>query len=490
MATSTEGREAAPTETRPPAHRYRPTRRGLLIRRLLIGLAAIILVLAIAAFALVFYTRARLAKSAVSCTSCVTPVGNSPFNILVLGSDSREGLSAADLKYFDPTGVDRTSGQRSDSMVILHVEPGSAKAVALALPRDLLVKDSSGHSVKINSFYQNGPEAVVKEVSAYTGLLISHYIEVNFASFRTITDALGGVQVKFSRPVVDPNSGLNQKAGCNNLTGNQALAFVRARDFDSDFGRIQRQQLFVRLMMGKILTPGTLLNPVKVVNLINLGLGNLKHDSGLGLGTIEGLALKFHNLSPNDIDFRVLPSAPKTIGGADYVVANDKQAQALLVALKDNSPLPPYGKQGGVSAVDASTVSAIVLNGSGTAGMAAKAAGTLSSSGYKVLSTGNADTQDYRTTTVYYTPGNQAGAQFLASAVFPGASLVALTDPVKAAAGSTIGSADAVVVLGRDYAQPSSAAGTAPASPAGSAAPLPAGAPVAVPSGVSWFSAC
>lgn len=484
-----------------------------MVRRVLLSLGVIALVLVVAASALLFYTRQKLNHSAISCTSCVTPAGTDPFNVLILGSDSREGLSAADLKYFDPTGQDRNSGQRSDSIVVMHVDPDAGKAVALALPRDLMVTDTKGNRVKINSFYNNGPQAVVQEVASYTGLPISHYIEVNFSSFRTITDALGGVQVKFSRAVVDPNSGLNQKAGCDTLTGNQALAFVRARDFDSDFGRIQRQQLFVRLMMSKILSAGTLMNPVKVVSLINLGLGNLKHDSGLGLGTLEGLAVKFHNLSPTDIDFRVVPSAPKTVGGVNYVVANESQAQALFTAIRANSALPPYGKQGGVSAVDSSTVSAVVLNGSRYPGVAYKAAQMLTGLGYKVLATGNADTKGYAATVVYYTPGNQANAQYLVTAAFPGASLEALPDAVKTAAGAQVDNSDAVVVLGRDYSLPratpkptvSGAAGPAttpsptssaasspgPAATASASAPaLSAGAPVSVPTGVSWFSPC
>ncbi|GAC1362154.1 MAG: LCP family protein [Actinomycetota bacterium] len=451
----------------------------------------LLIVLTFIAAALLSFTRYKLGKNTVSCpaTTCVVPVDGDPFNVLVLGSDSREGLSAEDLKYFDPTGQDRNSGQRSDSIALIHVDPKAGKAVAVALPRDLMVMDAKGHPVKINGFYNQGANAMVQEVESFTGLPISHYIEVNFASFRTITDALGGVNVRFSRDVVDPNSGLNQKKGCNTLTGNQALAFVRVRYIDNDYGRIQRQQFFIRLMMGKVLSAGTLLNPVKVVSLIDLGLGNLKHDSGLGLSTLVGLGRKFHNISPDDIDFRVVPSTPKVIGGISFDVANEAQTAALFTAIKDNAPLPPYGKQGGVGALDPSSVSVTILNGTPILGLTVKAKSAVSSQGFKVLGTGNADNTNYATTLVYYTPGNQASAQLLAQTAFPGAVLSPLPATIHVAQG------DAVVVLGKNYSQPGvgptpSPTPSASPSPAASPPPLPAGAPITIPSGVSWFSPC
>jgi len=271
-------------------------------------------------------------------------------NVLVLGSDSRAVLDPQDLQHYDPTAADRNSGQRADSIVLLHIDPTAARAVALALPRDLKVPSPGGGFQKINGFYNQGVSAMVKAVHDFTGLPVNHYVEVNFNSFRTITNALGGVNVRFTRKVIDPDSGLNQPAGCNLLTGDQALAFVRVRHIDSDYGRIARQQLFIKLMMDKVLSAGTLLNPQKVVNLINLGAGNLGHDTGLGLSTMSSLALRVRHFSSNDLDFRVVPSLPQPDG---YVVANTAQSTALFTALRTGRQLPAYGKQG-VSAVDAS----------------------------------------------------------------------------------------------------------------------------------------
>ena len=143
---------------------------------------------------------------------------------------------------------------------------------------------------------------MVQAVNSFTGLPIDHYVEVNFSGFRNIVDTLGGVRVRFSQPVNDPDSGLNVPAGCVTLGGDQALAFVRVRHVDSDYGRIARQQFFVQLVMKQVLTAGTLLNPLKVIDLVNAGAGNVTTDSGLGAGNIEKLAVQLRNFTARAVD--------------------------------------------------------------------------------------------------------------------------------------------------------------------------------------------
>jgi LCP family protein required for cell wall assembly len=443
------------------------------------SLALIALVMIVAAVALYLHTRALVDRNGAACPSCAA-LGSGPMNVLVLGSDSRAVLDPQDLQHYDPLGNDRNSGQRADSIVLLHIDPTAAKAVALALPRDLKVPAPNGGFQKINGYYNQGVSAMVKAVHDLTGLPVNHYVEVNFNSFRTITNALGGVNVKFTRSVNDPDSGLNQPAGCNTLTGDQALAFVRVRHIDSDYGRIARQQLFVKLMMDKILSAGTLLNPQRVVSLINLGASHVGHDSGLGLSTMSSLGLRFRHFHTSDIDFRVVPSLPQPDG---YVVANTAQSTALFGALRNGGQLPEYGKQG-VSALDASSVQATILNGTKVAGVAAQAAASLRAKGYTVPATGNADRTDYAATVVYSTASNPEKAQFLAGQLFPGAKVEALP---AALSGLVKAPSDVVVVLGKDYPPGASAA----PKTSGSTNPLlPAGPAVALPAAQPWFSAC
>jgi LCP family protein required for cell wall assembly len=481
-----------PRSKRPSSHRYRVTRRGRLIRRFIAGVAIFLAVVVVSGVAFFFYAKHKIDAKAVNCTSCVAVKAAAagapatPFNVLVLGSDTRAVLNAQDQHALDPTGVDQNSGQRADTIAILHVEPATGKAVLINVPRDLMVPAPGGGNEKINAYYNSGVSGMVSAVESLTGLDINHYVEVNFDSFRTITDALGGVNIYFNQAVYDANSGLRQPKGCDLITGAQALAFVRDRDTDSDFGRIARQQLFVKQMMNKVLTPGTLLNPVKVANLVNLGLGSVTHDSGLTLGTMLRLAEKFHSLSSSSIDFRVLPSyADNTpIGGQLYVLENKAQATALFAALKNNTTLPAYGIQGGVSGIDAAGVPTDVLNGTGAAGLAAKSAATLTAAGFPVEGTGNGPATS--STVVYYTPGNQTLAQYLQQQQYPSAQLEALPSTVTPPAGGSFSSVDAVVVLGQNAVAVSGGTASPSAShtpsPSPSANLLPAGPATAVAS--------
>jgi LCP family protein required for cell wall assembly len=411
---------------------------------------------------LIGYARFRLGRHhKVACATCRSSDGaTAPMNVLVLGSDRRPG--------------DSSEGQRADTIALLHVDFKASKAILVNVPRDLRVKAPDGQFVKINSFYNQGPTAMVQAVNSFTGLPIDHYVEVNFTGFRNIVDTLGGVRIRFSRSVDDPDSGLNVPAGCVTLGGNQALAFVRVRHVDSDYGRIARQQFFAQLVMKQVLSAGTLLNPLKVIHLVNVGAGNVTTDNGLGAGTMQKLALQLRDFTAKTVDFRVVPSQPQDIQGMAFVIPYAGQSAALFDAIKNGATLPDYGKQ--TSAISPSSVSATVLNGTTTPGITAQAQTELQAAGYVVAATGPggsaADATSYPATVVYYTAGNVDKASLVAQ-VYGEAQVQPL--PPQIHAGS-----DVVVVLGQDYAQgkvtavPSAA--PPPLLPAGPATPLPASA--------------
>jgi LCP family protein required for cell wall assembly len=413
------------------------------------------LVVVLGAGGLVGYARFRLGRHhVVACAACRSSDGaTAPMNVLVLGSDRRPG--------------DNSDGQRADTIALLHIDFKSSKAILVNLPRDLRVKAPDGQFVKINSFYNQGPTAMVQAVNSFSGLPIDHYVEVNFTGFRHIVDTLGGVRMRFSRAVNDPDSGLNVPGGCVTLGGDQALAFVRVRHVDSDYGRIARQQFFVQLVMKQVLSAGTLLNPLKVVNLVNAGAGNVTTDIGLGTGTIEKLALQLRNFTAKTVDFRVVPSQPQYLAGASYAIPFAGQSAALFDAIKSGAALPDYGKQG--SAITPSSVTATILNGTTTPGITAQAQTELQAAGYVVAGTGVADATNYAATIVYYTPGSVDKASLVAQA-YGEAQVQPLPPQIHA-------SSDVVVVLGQDYAQgkvtavPTSA--PTPLLPAGPATPLP-----------------
>ena len=425
------------------------------LRRALKYAGILMLVVVLSVGGLVGYARFRLGRHhVVACAACRSTDGaTGPMNVLVLGSDRLPDDSA--------------ESQRADTIALLHVDFKSSKAILVNLPRDLRVKAPDGQFVKINSFYNQGSTAMVQAVNSFTGLPIDHYVEVNFTGFRNIVDTLGGVRMRFSQAVNDPDSGLNVPAGCVTLGGDQALAFVRVRHVDSDYGRIARQQFFVQLVMKQVLSAGTLLNPLKVVNLVNVGAGNVTTDVGLGAGTIEKLALQLRNFTPKTVDFRVVPSQPQYLGGVAYSIPFAGQSAALFDAIKSGTTLPDYGKQG--SAITPSSVTATILNGTTTPSITSQAQTELQAAGYVVAGTGTADATNYAATVVYYTPGNLDKASLVAQ-VYGEAQVQPLPPQIHAGG-------DVVVVLGQDYAQgkvtavPTSA--PSPLLPAGPATPLP-----------------
>ena len=449
---------------RPSGHR-RALRLGLAYAGICVA------VLGIIAGGLLAYARFKFWHTTVACAACRASTGG-PVNVLVLGSDQRPGATG--------------SGQRADTIAILHIDFKTSKAVLVSVPRDLRVKAPNGEFVKINSFYNQGATAMVQAMTAFTGLPIDHYVEVNFTGFRNMVDTLGGVRIRFSRAVNDPDSGLDVPAGCVSLNGDQALAFVRVREVDpsADYGRIARQQFFVQLVMNKLISAGTLLNPVKVVHLVDIGAGNVKTDRGLGTATMRKLALQLRNFSPNDLDFRVVPSRAQYVGDVSYAVSYAGQSVALFDAIKKGTPLPGYGKQG--TALTPENVQTTVLNGTATPGLTAQAEADLKAAGYPVVGTGSAGSTRYAATVVYYNPGNLDKASLLAQ-VYGGATVATLPPQIQAGG-------DAVVVLGQDYAQGKvtavpSAAPTPPAglTPVGLA---PAGTAEAIPASSLQVSAC
>lgn len=384
-----------------------------------------------------------------------------PMNVLVLGSDSREGLSKEDQARLDPTGEDAKSGRRADTIVLVHIDEQKKQAVLVHFPRDLKVTYPGGGTGKINAAYQRGPAAMVRTVEKVSSLPIHHYIEVNFVGFRNIVQALGGVRVYFEHPIHDKDSGLNVPKGCVELNGDRALAFVRVRKIDSDFGRIARQQLFARLIMNKVVSAGTLLNPLKVVRLVTIGTSNVRTDDALGPGDMKDIALRLRSFDPGQVDMRVVPST----AGPSYVYENDEQADALFAALKNGTALPDVGKAASPN-VDTTTkaaapapstssspvtpedVSLSVLNGTGKAGLARAEADRLMPRGFQVVEVGDADSRSYAQTVVFYRKGKEAEARLVADLY--GAQTKPVPPTIRA-------QGDAVLVMGHNSSTPSTA---------------------------------
>lgn len=266
-----------------------------------------------------------------------------PFNLVLAGSDSRNFTDkAARQKYGDPSVV---GGQRSDTLMVVHVDPGARKAQVLSIHRDLYVPISGVHgSAKINSALDNGPAVLLKTLRDDLGIAASHYVQVDFVGFQKVVDTVGPVPFYFPTPVRDANTGLNvEQAGCTPLQGTAALALVRSRhlqyfqdgrwrdDLTDDRGRIVRQQDFLRRVVELAVTHG-LANPSTLNQLIGSVAPNLTVDQGLGTAEMGRLGRRFASSGTDAVSWSVLPVVDAQIDGQDVERLDEPSADAVLSA--------------------------------------------------------------------------------------------------------------------------------------------------------------
>ena len=227
-------------------------------------------------------------------------------NYLIVGSDTRSGISKNDPDYavFNGDGS-APSGQRSDTIMVLRIDPSKGTAKLLSFPRDLWIPIyGTGSSQRINTAYSNGPQRLIDTIEVDFGIPINHYVEVNFESFRDVVNAIGGVPMYFATRMRDYNSGLNiERTGCVTLNGDEALSFARSRHLEyydtqlgewksdptADLGRITRQQIFIRTVIGRAEGKASGLNILATNNLVHSVVKNLKVDSSFTFTDMLGL---------------------------------------------------------------------------------------------------------------------------------------------------------------------------------------------------------
>jgi LCP family protein required for cell wall assembly len=368
-------------------------------------------------------------------------------NVLLVGSDSRANLQD------DPEFNDKSApvtGQRSDTMMILHADTKTKKAMILSIPRDLYVPivGTSG-SNRINTAFDSGPQRLVDTIQQDLGIKINHYVQVDFVGFQSIVNSVGGVDIYVPAPARDKLSGLSIKtAGCAHLDGFQALAWARSRHYEEfeggrwqsdptgDLGRIQRQQDFIRRMLKKALATR---NPLKVNELIGIGIKNVKIDEHMSSGDILRLAGKFRSLNPDAVDMATLPTTPFStrIGGLNASVLRIKQPEAQTFIDRVNGIVPPPPAE-----VKPEGVRVRVLNGTGQNGLAAQVSVALQGPGFSIADRGDASGK-FSQSVIRYGSGALDKAQLLQRYLKNGARLV--SDP-------SLRTVDVAFVIGSDYA--------------------------------------
>ena len=269
-------------------------------------------------------------------------------NILALGSQTRDGQGPG---FGHDPGTDL-----SDTAMLIHLNASHTRAVVLSIPRDLLVsrprcRERVGGNAIVpgqrdamfdSAMNLGGPACAVATVQDMSGIRIDHFIRVDFNGFRTMTDVLGGVQVCVPSPGIhDWRSHLNISAGLHVISGDEALAFVRDRHGignGGDLGRIQMQQMFVSSLIKKVMSAGTLTDPVTLYRLADAATRSLTTDPGLGsVQALLGLAESLRSLKLSHITFVTLPSKPDP-ANADRLISDGTQTSAVWQLLREDLP--------------------------------------------------------------------------------------------------------------------------------------------------------
>ncbi|OEV09640.1 transcriptional regulator [Streptomyces nanshensis] len=281
------------------------------------------------------------------------PASGKGTNYLIVGSDSREGLSAEDRKKLK-TGV--FGGRRTDSMILMH--KGAHGTTMMSLPRDSWVtvpgykrpstgKTSKPAKNKLNAAFSiGGPELLIATIEHNTGLHIDHYAEIGFAGFVNIVDAVGGVPMCIERDIKDEDSGADLRKGCQTLDGAQALAFVRQRhqEKEGDLGRTQNQQKFLSALAHKATSPRTMLNPSDMYPALSAGLDTLIVDDSMSMKALTTMFRSVQGVSKGGGKQVNVPTAGGIATSKGSALRwNTVQAKKLFDQLKNDRPvtLPP-----------------------------------------------------------------------------------------------------------------------------------------------------
>ncbi len=303
--------------------------------------ALVVVVSVLVLVALVWGGAAVRASQSMERVEVDTFAGGRPTHILVVGSDSREGLTEEERRELVTGSV---AGDRTDTIFVMTFSGG--RTGLLAFPRDLWVTRCDGTQGRINTAMQmGGPDCLVETIQNVLGIGVDHFMRVDFLGFRDIVDAVGGVDMCLDKPISDPHSGVNLPAGCQQLDGREALGYVRVRKIDSDFERIKRQQQFLRALAGEMLSPSTVLNVPRLYDTAGKVGGALTVDQRFGVIDLGKLGLAMRGLAGGRSVTETVPTESASIGGAAVLLPVEGAAEELFAGFRDGSVLRRAGQE-------------------------------------------------------------------------------------------------------------------------------------------------
>ncbi|WP_254812423.1 LCP family protein [Streptomyces cavourensis] len=320
-------------------------------RRIKLGALTLVVVFLVVSVSTYFWADSKLKREVDLAKVIERPSEGKGTNYLIVGSDSREGMSAEEKKRLRTGSAE---GKRTDSMMILH--RGSGGPTLISLPRDSQVEipsfkgsqsgkvfQGTGRQVKLNAAYaEDGPELLVRTVEFNTGLRIDHYVEIGFGGFAQIVDAIGGVEMDIPKAFKDKKSGADFQAGKQTLNGEQSLAFVRTRYAfaGSDLDRTKNQQKFLAALASQTATPSTILNPFRLYPTMGAGLDTLIVDKDMSLWSLSQMFFAMKGVTGGDGTSMNMPISGSNGGNLVWDKAKVKQ---LVEQLKNDEKVTVKG---------------------------------------------------------------------------------------------------------------------------------------------------
>ncbi|MEO8816172.1 MAG: LCP family protein [Mycobacterium sp.] len=417
-------------------------------------------------------------------------------NFLIVGADTRAGANS----QIGAGDADDAGGARSDTIMLVNIPANRKRVVVVSLPRDLAITpiqceawspDTGAYGplyyeetgtygddmvyteTKLNSTYAfGGPKCLVKEIQKLSGLAINRFMAVDFVGFGKMVDALGGVEVCTASPLYDYELGtVLDQTGRQTIDGATALNYVRARnmsnEYNGDYGRIKRQQLFLSSLLRSLISKDTFLSPTKLNNVVNMFIGDSYVDH-VTTKDLVNLGQSLQKVAAGHITFVTVPTGETDENGDEPPRVNDMEA--LFDAIINDDPLPGENDQNATSTptTAANTTSAAstaqstraaqphseqvhavtttpndvtvrVSNATGESGVATTASDGLERAGFNVVTPDDYPSST-KATTVMFSPGNEQAAATVASAL--------ANPPIERVAG--MGSV-VRVVLGSDF---------------------------------------
>ncbi len=361
----------------------------------------LVLVLAGSSFGYLWYRLGEI--KSVKCAACAVAAPGAPYNVLIVGSDSRAGNTGTAAQQFG--SASQVGGQRSDTIKILHVNPAAGAAQLLSIPRDTYVALSgmpSGTGLatdnKINTAFNSGPNPLIQTIENTFGIPISHFVIMDFSGVIDLVRSVGGITLNFPYPVRDNDNGNNNsglditQSGCQTLNGNMALALARSRyyeyevrpgvweyDGSGDLGRIQRQDLIIEAVIDKVKSSSY--NPLKVNSFLGSIVHDITKDDAMSTSMLLSLAQRFHAFSASSLKTLTMPTLGASSDAAgDVEVVQQPAASQMISQFLGTSPgpivTPPLDAYGSPVTVPATTTAPPSQSGGGQSSVVPTVPGT------------------------------------------------------------------------------------------------------------------